>query len=93
MAGMIEFELGPQSLAAIRSLTEALKGLKGIPPEGNTGLMNRREAARFLGISLSTLGEWVRAGVLPVPVELSERNQRWRKSDLMEFASKRRGAA
>ena len=92
MAGTIEFELGPQSLAAIRGLTEALRGLKGIPAENNTGLMNRREAARFLGISLSTLGEWVRAGVLPVPVELSERNQRWRKSDLMEFA-KRRGAA
>ena len=92
MAGTIEFELGPQSLAAIRGLTEALRGLKGIPAEDNTELMSRREAAKFLGISLTTLGEWVRNGALPVPVELSERNQRFRKSDLLEFA-KRRSAA
>lgn len=92
MAGTIEFELGPQSLAVLNKLVEALKGFKVPAGEDSSGLMSRREAAKFLGISLTTLGEWVRNGALPVPVELSERNQRFRKSDLMEFA-KRRGAA
>ena len=89
----LEIEFGQQSLAVLNRLADALKGFKLPAEEDSSGLMSHREAAKFLGISLTTLGEWVRAGVLPVPVELSERNQRWRKSDLLEFASKRRSAA
>ena len=88
-----EVELGPQSLAAIKNLTEALKGFKGATADTDAGLMTRKEAAKFLGISTTTFSEWVRAGELPVAIELSERNQRWRKSDLLAFAERRRSAA
>ena len=88
----LEIEFGPQSLAVLNRLADALKGFKVPAEEDSGGLMSRREAAKFLGISLSTLDAWVRRGALPVPVELSERNQRFRKSDLLEFA-KRRSAA
>jgi len=90
MAGTFEFELGPQSLAAIRGLTEALRRLKGIPAEDNTELMNRREAAKFLGVCQNTFSAWVRNGVISKGIALSERNQRWQKSELLDFAKRTR---
>ena len=95
MAGTIEFELGEKSLAAIRSLTEALSRLQGpaTPTDGGKELLSRKEAAKFLGISPSTLSEWVRNGYIPKGFEMSERNLRWKKSDLLAFAGKKRRAA
>lgn len=90
----LEVEWGPQTLAAIRGLTEALKSFKGATAaENGEELLSRKEAAKFLGISTTTLSEWIRAGALPAAIELSERNQRWKKSDLLAFAAKRRSAA
>ena len=92
MAGTIEFELGEKSLAAIRSLTEALSRLQApaTPTDGGKELLSRKEAAKFLGISPSTLSEWVRNGVISKGIELSERNQRWQKSELLDFAKRAR---
>jgi len=91
--GTFEFELGPQTLAAIRGLTEALTRFHPQTADGGEELLSRKEAAKFLGISTTTLGEWIRNGDIPEPIELSERNHRWKKSELLALAGKRRSAA
>ena len=85
----IEIELGPQSLAAIRELTDALRGEKA---DVGDVLLGMKEAAELLGVSRQTFWKWTREGNVPKGIRLSGRTIRWRKSDLLEFAKRRHAA-
>ena len=49
--------------------------------------LTQRDAARFLKLSLSTIGRYVREGKMP-HVRLNNRTVRFRMSELVEFAER-----
>lgn len=50
-------------------------------------LMNRKQVARRLGISVPTWGRWVRNGDAPKPVENLPGQSRWRSADIEALAN------
>ena len=75
MAGTIEFELGEKSLAAIRSLTEALSRIQGFRPAAEpSGIggehipandtLTGEEVRKILHIAPSTMHKWRKDGRL-----------------------------
>jgi predicted DNA-binding transcriptional regulator AlpA len=53
---------------------------------GNSELLDAREAAHLVGMSLRSFRS--RAGELPPPVRFSSRFVRWRRADLLDWVAK-----
>lgn len=47
-----------------------------------------KELADHFGVSLATIWNWARRGLLPEPVRLSPRCTRWRASEIAELERK-----
>jgi len=47
------------------------------------------QAAKYLGISLGTLYDWVRLGLVPKPIKLGPKVSAWLKSELDSFLAQR----
>lgn len=45
-------------------------------------MLNRKQAAAFLGVSESTIARWSKAGKMPEPVVKMHAKQYWRRVDL-----------
>jgi predicted DNA-binding transcriptional regulator AlpA len=60
--------------------------LDGLPTElSRQRVLNSREAAKFVGLSLPHWRRLYRAGKVPRPLQLGERKLGWRIGDLVDF--------
>lgn len=56
---------------------------------GAERLLTTAEVCAMLGISRVSLYRWVRGGIFPAPVSVSERNIRWRNSEVLRWIEQR----
>jgi predicted DNA-binding transcriptional regulator AlpA len=61
--------------------------LKSAPAD----LLNSREVARMLRISVMTRYRLVRDGTVPPPIRLTQKTSRWRPEDIARFLRQQRG--
>jgi len=59
-----------------------IRGEKRSLPEGSPELLNKKQLADLLGVSLKTLDRWTQRGILPPPARLGRRLKRWRRIDI-----------
>lgn len=59
-----------------------------LPPEPGDPLFNRKEAAKFLRVSVSTLGRLVKTGDIK-PVMLTGKAPKYRRRDLERFIDRK----
>ena len=74
-----------RAAAAARSLSLQLDSAAPAAPRAQAILLDARQAAVFLGVSLRTLYALRAAGKLPMPVLLGERTVRYRRADLIAY--------
>ena len=60
-----------------------------IPTKDDITLIYRSELAKRLGIGFWTLNRWVKSGVFPRPIQLTEAKHAWRIADVYEWLEKR----
>lgn len=53
-------------------------------------LLRREELAKLLGVSLSTINRWVKAGKFPKPIKLGHRVVVWLSCDVEDFLMKQK---
>lgn len=76
----------------VREELEQIKAQEGSPerpPETKERYLNQRQAAEYLGCSVSFIRKQRRAGTFPEPTRLSPRDLRWARSELQAWAAAR----
>jgi predicted DNA-binding transcriptional regulator AlpA len=69
---------------SVQLVPPALAGLDGLP-----AFVRRRQLADALGISIHTVSEWVRQGVLPPPLTPSKRTHLWDREQVRTALARR----
>lgn len=60
---------------------------------GDPLFYRRKEAARLLGVSITTLWRWTRSGLLPKALKLGPNSSGWESTTIEDFLKSRRAAA
>jgi len=61
--------------------------------DGDITLIRQKQLSGLLGINRATCWRWIKSGVLPRPIRLSERVVGWRLKDVQDFLEARARAA
>lgn len=78
--GPVEYNNEQDQMFNEESMDQRLNTLKKVTPN----LLKRQEAADYLGVSISTLDNWARVGILP-RVKMGNRSVRYKKESLEQF--------
>ncbi len=87
-AGLAAWTAAFQTAAVEMTATDhATRANEATRTDDGTMLMSIKEAAALLGISVSSIQRLVRAGHFPQPVRMLGSLVRWRRADILAFAS------
>ncbi|WP_243721972.1 helix-turn-helix transcriptional regulator [Meridianimarinicoccus aquatilis] len=64
-----------------------------LPHRTPTTVLRRREVEARVGVSRSTLYEWMKQGEFPLPIKLGKRAVAWRESDINGWLDSRKTRA
>ena len=66
--------------------------LKHDPTRLGTPVLRRKQVCALLGVSHTTLYDWIRAGRFPAPIELGPNSRAWLREEVEEFLAQRKAA-
>ena len=62
------------------------------PTQLGTPVLRRKQVCDLLGISHTTLYDWIRAGRFPPAIELGPNSKAWLRDEVEEFLAQRKAA-
>jgi prophage regulatory protein len=64
--------------------------LEHSPARGTRRIMRRKEILELLGVSNTTLWDWIRAGKFPAPISLGPNSRAWLADEIDDLIDRRR---